>query len=101
MTPTAKTLAIVAAVTTLALTTTAMPDAAQARRVKHVVRIVAPPPPPETGYYGQFPLQLDYAQAQAWSLEEPYYRRLMYDYCDYRNCVLGPDLTPRWYGPPG
>ena len=96
MIATAKRLAV-AAVTALAITTTAMPTDANARHVKHV-RIVAPPPP-SFGYYGQFPLELDYAQA--WSLEEPYYRHFMYDYCDYRNCVLGPDLTPRWYGPPG
>lgn len=45
----------------------------------------------------------DYAQAQAWSQREPYYRHLMYDYCDYRNCTL--QFKDRsWarvcYGPP-
>ena len=104
MTASARRLAIaVAAVTAVVVASAAAPDAADARhaRHKHLVRIIAPPPPPETGYYGQFPLVLDYAQAQAWSLQEPYYRVLLYDYCDYRNCVLGPDGTPRWYGPPG
>ena len=53
-----------------------------------VQQVASPPPPPSIGYYGQFPIDLDYAQAQAWSLREPYYRHFLYDYCDYRNCRL-------------
>lgn len=80
---------------------------ADARNLKHGV---ATPPPP-FGYYGRFPLELDSAQAQAVSLEEPYYRRFLYDYCDYRNCelrrteIVNPDgsrsfdWAPVWYGP--
>jgi hypothetical protein len=68
----------------------------------HVVRPAASPPP-SFGYYGEFPVELDYAQAQAWSLARPYYAHFMYDYCDYRNCRLEfrhGSWTPIWYGPP-
>lgn len=69
-------------------------------------------PPPSFGYYGSWPIILDYAQAQAWSLRHPYYSHFLYDYCDYRNCtlqrksVVNPDGSrefrwePVWYGPP-
>lgn len=60
-------------------------------------------PPPTFSYYGEFPLELDYGQAQAWSLREPYYRKFLYDFCDYRNCTLqfkGGNWVPVWYGPP-
>jgi hypothetical protein len=64
---------------------------------------VAPPPPPSIGYFGYFPIELDYAQAQAWSLSRPYYTHFMYNYCDYRNCVLRRndkgELAPVWFGP--
>ena len=63
----------------------------------------APPPPPSIGYFGYFPIELDYAQAQAWSLSRPYYTHFMYNYCDYRNCVLRRndkgELAPVWFGP--
>jgi len=74
---------------------------ADARHLRHGVAT----PPPTFGYYGRFPLELDTAQAQAVSLEEPYYRRFLYDYCDYRNCELRRDgsrsfdWVPVWYGP--
>jgi len=80
----------------------AMPGYVNARTVRHA-HPVAPPPPPGIGYYGYFPVELDYAQAQAWSLERPYYTHFMYDYCDYRNCVLRRNgegaWVPVWYGP--
>ena len=63
-----------------------MPVDANARGAKHFHPVA--PPPPSIGYYGEFPIELDYAQAQAWSLRRPYYTQFMYDYCDYRNCVL-------------
>jgi len=80
----------------------AVPGSANARGAKHA-HPVAPPPPPGIGYYGEFPVQLDYAQAQAWSLARPYYTHFLYDYCDYRNCVLRRnskgEWAPVWYGP--
>ena len=91
----------IAAVITAAIISGAMSDDANARSRKHVDRMVAPPPP-SIGYYGSFPVELDYAQAQALSLEHPYYTHFMYDYCDYRNCVLrwnGNSWVPVWYGP--
>ena len=85
-----------------ALASMMMPADANARSAKHS-RPVAPPPPPSIGYYGQFPIELDYAQAQAWSLRRPYYTHFLYDYCDYRNCVLRQNRegawVPVWYGP--
>ena len=75
-----------------------MPDDANARRVKHAAPAVASPPP-SFGYYGSFPVVLDYAQAQAWSLRRPYYTHFLFDYCDYRNCVLNGQGVPVWYGP--
>jgi len=69
-------------------------------------------PPPSFGYFGSWPIILDYAQAQALSLHHPYYSHFLYDYCDYRNCrlerksVVNPDGSreyrwePVWYGPP-
>jgi len=79
-----------------------MPVDANARSAKYT-HPAAPPPPPSIGYYGEFPVELDYAQAQAWSLARPYYTHFMYDYCDYRNCVLRRDSqgawVPVWYGP--
>jgi len=77
----------------------AAPGVAVARR--HVVQPVASSPP-SFGYYGQFPLALDYAQAQAWSLREPYYQHFPYDYCDYRNCRLelrAGHWAPVWFAP--
>ena len=68
-------------------------------------------PAPSWGYFGPWPIILDYAQAQALSLRYPYYSHFLYDYCDYRNCrlerksVVNPDGTreyrwePVWYGP--
>ncbi len=94
-------LAAVAALA-FAVTSVAVPSDALARKRAHVTRPVASPPP-SIGYYGQFPLALDYAQAQAWSLREPYYRHFLYDYCDYRNCTLqfkDGSWVPVWYGPP-
>jgi hypothetical protein len=80
----------------------AMLGAANARNAKHS-HPVAPPPPPSIGYFGYFPIELDYAQAQAWSLSRPYYTHFMYNYCDYRNCVLRRndkgELAPVWFGP--
>ena len=81
----------------------AVPGEALARKRVHVARPVAPPPP-SFGYFGEFPVELDVAQAQAWSLRRPYYTHFMYDYCDYRNCRLelrGGTWVPVWYGPPG
>jgi hypothetical protein len=81
----------------------ALPSDALARKRAHIVQPIAPAPPPSIGYYGEFPRDLDYAQAQAWSLREPYYRHFLYDYCDYRNCKLewrNGNWVPVWYGPP-
>ena len=84
-----------------ALTALAPLDGAHAGGARHAR--AAAPPPPSIGYFGHFPLDYDSAQAQAWSLEPPYYRRRLYDYCDYRNCVLRLDgkgeWAPVWYGP--
>lgn len=91
----------IAIAVTAVIVSGAMSDNASARSRKHLVRVVAPPPP-SFGYFGSFPVELDYAQAQAWSLERPYYTHFMYDYCDYRNCVLrwnGNAWVPVWYGP--
>jgi hypothetical protein len=94
-----------------AIMSVAMPGNASARDGRHSSRPVASPPP-SFGYFGSFPIILDYAQAQALSLRRPYYSHFMYDYCDYRNCVLhrrsvvNPDgsrvlrWVPVWYGPP-
>jgi len=63
----------------------------------------AAPPPPSWGYLGSPPIVLDYALAQSWSLEYPYYTQQIFDYCDYRNCTLqlrGGSWVPVWYGPP-
>ena len=96
---------VIGAIAIMAVVTAAGP--AQARHLKHEVAT----PPPSFGYYGNFPIELDYAQAQAWSLRRPYYTRLLYDYCDYRNCelrrteIVSPDgsrlfdWVPVWYGP--
>ncbi|HTT49224.1 MAG TPA: hypothetical protein VMG39_14635 [Pseudolabrys sp.] len=94
--------ALATAALAFAITAVAMPNEALARKRTHAARPVASPPP-SIGYYGEFPLQLDYAQAQAWSLARPYYTHFMYDYCDYRNCTLqfrGGAWVPVWYGPP-
>lgn len=94
--------ALAAVALAIAVTAVAMPNEALARKRTHVARPVASPPP-SIGYYGEFPLQLDYAQAQAWSLREPYYRHFLYNYCDYRNCKLewrAGAWVPVWYGPP-
>ncbi len=91
----------VAAAITAAIVSGAMSDDASARSRKHVVRVVAPPPP-SFGYFGSFPVEFDYALAQATSLRRPYYTHFMYDYCDYRNCVTrwnGSAWVPVWYGP--
>ncbi len=91
----------VAATIAAAIVSAAMSDDASARSRKHVVRVVAPPPP-SFGYFGSFPVEFDYAQAQATSLRRPYYTHFMYDYCDYRNCVTrwnGNAWVPVWYGP--
>jgi hypothetical protein len=80
----------------------AIPSAAMARHRAHVARPIASPPP-SFGYFGEFPVELDYAQAQAWSLARPYYTHFMYNYCDYRNCTLEfrhGSWVPVWYGPP-
>ena len=96
-----KAAAIAIAATALAFASTLMPIDANARSAKHFHPVA--PPPPSIGYYGEFPVELDYAQAQAWSLARPYYTHFMYDYCDYRNCVLRRDSqgawAPVWYGP--
>ena len=34
-------------------------------------------------------IELDYAQAQAWSLRRPYYSHFLYNSCDYSNCTVG------------
>ena len=86
----------------LAVSAIVVPNAAAARHRAHMAAPVASPPP-SIGYYGEFPLVLDEAQAQAWSLREPYYRHFLYDYCDYRNCTLefrNGSWVPVWYGPP-
>ena len=91
-----------AAALAFAVTSVAVPSNAMARSRLHMIRPIAPPPP-SIGYYRQFPLALDYAQAQAWSLREPYYRHFLYNYCDYRNCTLqfrNGNWVPVWYGPP-
>ena len=84
-----------------ALASTMMPMETNARSTKHSHPVA--PPPPSIGYYGYFPIELDYAQAQAWSLSRPYYTHFMYNYCDYRNCVLRRndkgELAPVWFGP--
>ena len=64
----------------------------------------AGPPAPPFGYYlGEWPIVYDHVQAQAMSLDRPYYSHFLYDYCDYRNCVLRQDSSgkwgPVWYGP--
>ena len=63
----------------------------------------AAPPPPSWGYLGSPPIVMDYALAQSWSLEYPYYTQQIFNYCDYRNCTLelrGGSWVPVWYGPP-
>ena len=93
--------AIAIAATALSFASTMMPVDANARSAKSSHAAV--PPPPSIGYYGEFPVELDYAQAQAWSLARPYYTHFLYDYCDYRNCVLRRNhegaWVPVWYGP--
>lgn len=96
-----KTPAVVAAIAVAFAIVAATPGNANARSAKHFHPVA--PPPPSIGYYGEFPIELDYAQAQAWSLRRPYYTHFMYDYCDYRNCVLRRNSqgawAPVWYGP--
>lgn len=92
-----------AAMFAFATASVAMSGEAMARKRVHVARPVAPPPP-SFGYFGEFPVELDYAQAQAWSLRRPYYTHFMYDYCDYHNCrqeLRAGSWAPVWYGPPG
>ena len=96
--------ASIAATIALTIASTLSPGTASARGAKsHAAAAAAAAPPPAFGYYyGEFPIQLDYAQAQALSLRQPYYRHFLYDYCDYRNCWLRWDGTawvPSWYGP--
>ena len=89
------------AMTVIAFASTMTPMNANARSAK--LSHPAAAPPPSIGYYGEFPIELDYAQAQAWSLRRPYYTHYMYDYCDYRNCVLRRNSegawAPVWFGP--
>ena len=96
-----RTTAIATTVIAFAFASTLMPMQANARSAKHSPP--AAPPPPSIGYYGEFPIELDYAQAQAWSLSRPYYTHFMYNYCDYRNCVLRRndkgEWAPVWFGP--
>jgi len=102
MSATWKHAALAAAAFAIAAASVAAPGEAMARKRVHVARPAAPPPP-SFGYYGEFPVELNYAQAQAWSLRRPYYTHFMYDYCDYRNCRLelrGGTWVPVWYGPP-
>ena len=90
----------IAATAAIAVAIIAGAGDASARTKKHI-RVVAPPPP-SWGYYASIPVVWDYAQAQALSLERPYYTHFMYDYCDYRNCDLrwrGGAWVPVWYGP--
>jgi hypothetical protein len=89
----------VASVIAFAIGSIGMPNDANAGSKKaHPVA----PPPPFGYYYGEWPVTLDRAQAQALSLARPYYTHFMYSYCDYRNCELrwnGKDWAPVWYGP--
>ena len=85
-----------------AIISVAMSANASAASGKHPSPPVAPPPP-SWGYFGSPPIVLDYALAQSWSLEYPYYTQQIFDYCDYRNCTLqlrGGSWVPVWYGPP-
>jgi len=96
---------MVCAATAIAFAIT-VPDIASARAAKSkaaAAAAAAAAPAAAFGYYsGDYPIVLDYAQAQALSLQKPYYRHFLYDYCDYRNCWLRWDGTawvPSWYGP--
>jgi hypothetical protein len=98
---------IVCAASAIAFAIT-VPDIASAKSKSKAVAVTkavsaGTAPPPAFGYYlGDYPIALDYAQAQALSLRKPYYRHFLYDYCDYRNCTLRWDGTawvPSWYGP--
>ena len=94
---------MVCAATAIAFAIT-VPDIASARAAKSKAAAAAAAAPAAAfGYYsGDYPIVLDYAQAQALSLQKPYYRHFLYDYCDYRNCWLRWDGTawvPSWYGP--
>ena len=96
--------ASIAATIALAIVSALSPDIASARAAKSkAAAAAATAPAPAFGYYlGEYPIVLDYAQAQALSLRKPYYHHFLYDYCDYRNCWLRWDGTawvPSWYGP--
>lgn len=59
-------------------------------------------PPPSWGYLGSPPIVIDYALAQSWNLEYPFYTQQIFNYCDYRNCTLqfrNGSWVPVWYGP--
>jgi hypothetical protein len=104
-----KRLAIVVAIviTFIALALSSNAGAAGAKRS-------SPPaasPPPSWGYLGTPPIVLDQALAQSLDLRAPYYTRVMYNYCDLRNCTLQRrevvnedgsrtfSWVPVWYGP--